>query len=233
MEDLGAGFVLATHDLEIRGAGELLGEQQSGQMTEIGLAMYLDMLEHAVNALKEGRQPSLDKPLAAETEVELRLPAFLPEAYVADVHVRLGLYKRIAAAESDDALDDLNAEIYDRFGPLPAVAQSLLRIARLKLAARTIGVRRLDLGAGGGTVTFEERNRLDPATVVRMIQKNPREYRLEGSLKLRITRQLQTEEARFEFATGLLQRLAEMPPQPGKTKLAAEKPKTAGKPGRP
>jgi transcription-repair coupling factor (superfamily II helicase) len=105
MEDLGAGFVLATHDLEIRGAGELLGEQQSGQMTEIGLAMYLDMLEQAVKALKEGRQPSLDKPLAAETEVELRLPAFLPEAYVGDVHVRLGLYKRIAAAETEQALD--------------------------------------------------------------------------------------------------------------------------------
>ncbi len=103
MEDLGAGFVLATHDLEIRGAGELLGEQQSGQMTEIGLAMYLDMLEQAVKALKQGQKPNLDKPLAAATEVELRLPAFLPEAYVADVHVRLGLYKRIAAAETDEA----------------------------------------------------------------------------------------------------------------------------------
>ena len=121
MEELGAGFVLATHDLEIRGAGELLGEQQSGQMTEIGLAMYLDMLEQAVKALKEGREPVLDKPLAAATEVELRLPAFLPESYIGDVHVRLGLYKRIAAAETDEALDELTAEIYDRFGPLPPV----------------------------------------------------------------------------------------------------------------
>ena len=211
MEDLGAGFVLATHDLEIRGAGELLGEQQSGQMTEIGLAMYLDMLEQAVKALKEGRKPSLDKPLAAETEVELRLPAFLPESYVMDVHVRLGLYKRIAAADTDTALDELNAEIYDRFGPLPPVAQNLLKVAKLKLTARAIGIRRLDLGPQGGTVTFEERNSLDPATVVGMIQKAPREYRLEGSLKLRVSRTLQTETARFDFAAELMKRLAEKP----------------------
>jgi transcription-repair coupling factor (superfamily II helicase) len=211
MEDLGAGFVLATHDLEIRGAGELLGEQQSGQMTEIGLAMYLDMLEQAVKALREGRKPSIDKPLAAETEVELRLPAFLPEAYVADVHVRLGLYKRIAAAENDEALDGLNAEIYDRFGPLPPVAQSLLKLAKLKLASRAIGIRRLDLGPQGGTVTFEERNSLDPATVVRMIQMNARVYRLEGPLKLRVTRPMATEETRFEYAADLMRRLSGKP----------------------
>ena len=211
MEELGAGFVLATHDLEIRGAGELLGEQQSGQMTEIGLALYLDLLEQAVKALKEGREPALDKPLAAATEVELRLPAFLPEAYVADVHVRLGLYKRIAAAASAEALDELSAEIYDRFGPLPAVAHSLLKLAKLKLAARASGVRRLDLGPQGGSVMFEERNRIDAATVVRMIQKAPREYRLEGPLKLRISRALPTEEARFEFAAELLKGLVGQP----------------------
>ncbi|MGH8140745.1 MAG: transcription-repair coupling factor [Steroidobacteraceae bacterium] len=215
MEDLGAGFVLATHDLEIRGAGELLGEQQSGQMTEIGLALYLDMLEHAVNALKQGREPSLAKPLAAETEVQLRLPAFLPEAFVADVHVRLGLYKRIAAAETDAALDELTAEIYDRFGPLPPVSQSLLRLAKLKLTARALGIRRLDFGAQGGTVWFEERNQLDPATVVRMIQKNPREYRLEGSLKLRVSRPLATQESRFEFAAELMRRLRRPGPPTG------------------
>jgi transcription-repair coupling factor (superfamily II helicase) len=208
MEELGAGFVLATHDLEIRGAGELLGEQQSGQMTEIGLAMYLDLLEYAVKALKEGREPALDKPLAAATEVELRLPAFLPEAFIADVHVRLGLYKRIAAAESAEALDDLTAEIHDRFGALPPPAQSLIRIAKLKLTARSLGIRRLDLGPQGGSVTFEERNEIEPASVVRLMQQAPREYRLEGPLRLRVTRAMPTEEARFDFGASLMKRLA-------------------------
>ncbi|MDE2447737.1 MAG: DEAD/DEAH box helicase, partial [Gammaproteobacteria bacterium] len=211
MEELGAGFVLATHDLEIRGAGELLGEQQSGQMTEIGLAMYLDLLEHAVKALKEGREPALDKPLAAATEVGLRLPAFLPEAFIGDVHVRLGLYKRIAAAESAEALDDLTAEVHDRFGALPPPAQSLIRIAKLKLTARAIGIRRLDLGPQGGSVTFEERNTIEPATVVRLMQQAPREYRLEGPLRLRITRPMPAEEARFEFGASLMKRLAGRP----------------------
>jgi transcription-repair coupling factor (superfamily II helicase) len=211
MEELGAGFVLATHDLEIRGAGELLGEQQSGEMTEIGLAMYLDLLEHAVKALKEGREPALDKSLAAATEVELRVPAFLPETFIADVHVRLGLYKRIAAAETAEALDDLTAEIHDRFGPLPPPAQSLIRIAKLKLTARAIGIRRLDLGPQGGSVTFEERNSIDPATLVRLVQHAPREYRLQGPLRLRLARAMPTEEARFDFGASLMKHLAARP----------------------
>ncbi|MBV8783082.1 MAG: DEAD/DEAH box helicase, partial [Gammaproteobacteria bacterium] len=207
MEELGAGFVLATHDLEIRGAGELLGEQQSGQMTEIGLSLYLDMLEHAVRALKSGQEPVLDRPLAAATEVELRLPAFLPESYVADVHVRLSLYKRIAAADSDAALDELLAEIHDRFGPPPPVAQNLLRVAKLKLRARTLGVRRLDLGPQGGSVLFEADARIEPASLVRLIQRQPREYRLDGPQRLRITRTLATEASRFAYAGELLERL--------------------------
>ena len=234
MEELGAGFVLATHDLEIRGAGELLGEQQSGQMTEIGLAMYLDMLDHAVKALKEGREPALDKPLVAATEVELRLPAFVPETYIADVHVRLSLYKRTAAADSDEALDGLTAEMYDRFGPLPASAQSLLKIAKLKLLARSIGVRRLDIGPQGGSVTFEEKNSIDPATVVRMVQKGARDYRLEGPLKMRLTRQLPTEEQRFVFAEALLKLLGEKPKPAEAVPAAAPKPAATGaKPGAP
>ncbi|MGH8218074.1 MAG: transcription-repair coupling factor [Steroidobacteraceae bacterium] len=207
LEELGAGFVLATHDLEIRGAGELLGEAQSGQMTEIGLALYLDLLEQAVKSLKEGREPALDQPLAAATEVELHVPALLPETYVSDVHVRLVLYKRIAAAPNGAALDELTAELVDRFGELPAPAHSLIAIARLKLRARELGVRRLDLGREAGYVLFEQRNGIDPATIVRLIQRDAREFRLEGALKLRIARPLAEEPKRFEYARELLERL--------------------------
>ncbi|HUN27463.1 MAG TPA: transcription-repair coupling factor [Steroidobacteraceae bacterium] len=221
LEELGAGFVLATHDLEIRGAGELLGEAQSGQMTEIGLALYLDLLEQAVRSLKAGREPALDQPLAAATEVELHLPALLPESYVADVHVRLVLYKRIAAAADAPALEELTAELVDRFGPLPAQALRLLRVARLKLRARALGIRRLDIGPQGGYVLFEALNGIDPQTVIRLIQQNGREFRLEGALRLRIARALAEEPKRFEFASGLLERLAKnahpLPPQAGRS----------------
>ena len=179
--------MLATHDLEIRGAGELLGESQSGELTEIGLTMYLDMLEQAVKALKEGREPVLDRPLAATAEVELRLPALLPESYVADVPVRLAMYKRLAAAPDNAAIDELTEEIVDRFGPLPPPATNLLRVARLKLAARAIGIRRLDLGPQGGYALFEEQNQVDPRAVIRLVQHPDRDYRLEGALKLRIS----------------------------------------------
>ena len=209
LEDLGAGFVLATHDLEIRGAGELLGEEQSGEMTQVGLALYLDLLEAAVAALREGRVPQLDQPLAAPTEVELHVPAFLPEEYVGDVHVRLGLYKRIAAAPDAELLNELTAELIDRFGPLPSAADHLLRLARLKQHARRLGVRRLDLGTSGGYVHFEAQNTIDSARVLSMLQRQPREYRLEGPLKLRITRPLAKENERFAYARELLARLGD------------------------
>jgi transcription-repair coupling factor (superfamily II helicase) len=207
LEDLGAGFVLATHDLEIRGAGELLGESQSGELTEIGLTMYLDMLERAVKALKEGREPALDRPLAATAEVELRLPALLPESYVADVPVRLALYKRLAASPDNPAIDQLTEEIVDRFGPLPPPATNLLRVARLKLAARAIGIRRLDLGAQGGYALFEEQNQVDPRAVIRLVQHPDRDYRLEGALKLRISVETDEGGERFEFAERFLNEL--------------------------
>ncbi len=118
LEDLGAGFVLATHDLEIRGAGEFLGEAQSGELSEVGLSLYLEMLEHAVSAMRAGREPALERPLAASTDIELHLPALLPADYVPDVHLRLALYQRIAAADAG-ALQDMTAELIDRFGALP------------------------------------------------------------------------------------------------------------------
>jgi transcription-repair coupling factor (superfamily II helicase) len=207
LEELGAGFVLATHDLEIRGAGELLGESQSGELTEVGLTMYLDLLEQAVKALKEGREPVLDRPLAATAEVELRLPALLPESYVADVPVRLGVYKQLAAAPDNAAIDDLTAELVDRFGPLPPPATNLLRVARLKLQARAIGIRRLDLGPQGGYALFEETNQVDPRAVIRLVQHPDRDYRLEGALKLRISVETDDDAGRFEFAEKFLAEL--------------------------
>jgi transcription-repair coupling factor (superfamily II helicase) len=211
METHRAGFVLATHDLEIRGAGELLGESQSGELTEIGLTLYLDLLEQAVKAMKEGREPNLDRPLAATAEVELRLPALLPESYVADVPVRLGVYKRLAAAPDNAAIDQLTEEIVDRFGPLPPPATNLLRVARLKLTARAIGIRRLDLGPQGGYALFEEQNQVDPRAVIRLVQHPDRDYRLEGALKLRISRESDEGTERFELAENFLKELSGKP----------------------
>lgn len=207
LEELGAGFVLATHDLEIRGAGELLGEQQSGEMAEVGLTMYLDMLDRAVKALRAGRRVDLDAPLASQSEVELRVPSLLPEDYVGDVQVRLALYKRIAAAPDEDALDGMLVELTDRFGELPTAARNLLRTARLRLVARRLGLRRVDFGTHGGQLQFEARNSIDPKKVIALLQSNPREYRLEGPLKLRVSHPLVDENERFKFVTGLLQRL--------------------------
>jgi transcription-repair coupling factor (superfamily II helicase) len=211
LEELGAGFVLATHDLEIRGAGELLGESQSGELTEVGLTLYLDLLEQAVKAMKEGREPVLDRPLAATAEVELRLPALLPESYVADVPTRLALYKRLAAAPGNAAIDELTEEMVDRFGPLPPPAVNLLRVARLKLAARAIGIRRLDLGPTGGYSLFEESNQVDPKAVIRLVQHPDRDYRLEGALKLRISVETESDAERFEFAERFLGELRGSP----------------------
>jgi transcription-repair coupling factor (superfamily II helicase) len=210
MEELGAGFVLATHDLEIRGAGEFLGEAQSGQFSEVGLTMYLGMLEEAVRALRSGQQPLLERPLAATTDVELHVPALLPEAQVPDVHLRLSLYQRIAAADGA-GLQDLKAELIDRFGPLPEPAGNLLAIAAIRLHARELGIRRLELTAQGGTVAFEEQNRVEPAAVIALIQKQAREFRLEGPLRLRISRPLPRAEERFRYAERLLQTLARAP----------------------
>jgi transcription-repair coupling factor (superfamily II helicase) len=203
MEELGAGFLLATHDLEIRGAGEFLGEAQSGELSEVGLSMYLDMLEQAVKALREGRVPELDKPLAAASEVELHVPALLPADYVPDVHLRLSLYQRMAAADSVQ-LRDLAAELLDRFGPLSDPASNLLRLAELRARARALGIRRLELGPLGGSVLFEADNRVDTRAVLRLVQRQARDYRLDGPLKLRLSLDLDTPAERFAHASTLL-----------------------------
>jgi transcription-repair coupling factor (superfamily II helicase) len=208
LEELGAGFTLATHDLEIRGAGELLGEEQSGQIQEIGFNLYMELLERAVNALKAGKQADLERPLDAGPEVELHLPALIPEDYVPDVHLRLVLYKRIASVTSREELDDLKAELIDRFGPLPPYTLSLLRLTQLKLHAAKAGIRKIDAGASSGYVIFEEQNTIDPKRVLKLIQGRPKEYRMEGPLKLRFAHDARSEEKLFQRVELLLDQIA-------------------------
>src|SRR5262245_37085797 len=215
LEDLGAGFTLATHDLEIRGAGELLGEEQSGQIQEIGYALYMEMLERAVNALKSGKIPQLDQPMHQGPEVDLHVPALLPDNYLPDVHLRLVLYKRIAAAANAEELRELQVEMIDRFGLLPEPAKNLFRIAELKQSARALGLRKIDIGPGGGSVTFDPDTRVEPATLIRFVQLNSRTHRLEGGTRLRFTQQAEKEEQRFAAAERLLAELKKPAPAAG------------------
>ncbi|HEX7114998.1 MAG TPA: transcription-repair coupling factor [Steroidobacter sp.] len=221
LEDLGAGFTLATHDLEIRGAGELLGEEQSGHIQEIGYALYMEMLERAVQALKSGRIPELDKPMHQGPEVDLHVPALLPDTYLPDVHLRLVLYKRIAAAATEEELRELQVEMIDRFGLLPEPAKNLFRIARLKQLARSLGLRKIDIGPGGGSVTFESDTRVEPATLIRYVQRNSRTHRLEGGNKLKFTLPLEKEEQRFVAVEQLLEELGKPAAEPARPAQAA------------
>jgi transcription-repair coupling factor (superfamily II helicase) len=207
LEDLGAGFTLATHDLEIRGAGELLGEEQSGQIQEIGIGLYLELLERAIQALREGREPELEKPLQAGCELDLQLPALLPEDYIPDVHLRLQLYKRMAAAADDAGLDDLQSEMIDRFGPLPPPARTLLQIHRLRHRALALGIRRLEVGATAGVIEFAREHRVDPQRVIRLVQRKDGRYRLDGEQRLRIRLVAADAASRIAEAGALLEEL--------------------------
>ncbi|CAH0063619.1 transcription-repair coupling factor [Stenotrophomonas maltophilia] len=209
MDELGAGFTLATHDLEIRGAGELLGEDQSGQMAEVGFSLYTELLERAVRSIKQGKLPDLDAGEEVRgAEVELHVPALIPEDYLPDVHTRLTLYKRISSARESDALRELQVEMIDRFGLLPDAAKHLFAIAELKLKANTLGIRKLDLGENGGRIVFESKPNIDPMAVIQLIQKQPNLYAMEGPDKLRIKHPLPLPEDRFNAARALLTTLA-------------------------
>ncbi|NCA68563.1 MAG: transcription-repair coupling factor [Sphingobacteriia bacterium] len=190
MEDLGAGFTLATHDLEIRGAGELLGDEQSGQIHEVGFSLYMDLLERAVQALKAGRTPELDRPLSHGAEIDLGLPALLPSDYLPDVHARLVMYKRIASAASARDLEELQVEMIDRFGLLPEPAKTLIEITELKLRVQPYGIRKIEAGPASGRVLFDEQPNIDPTRLIRLIQQHPKEYKLDGSDKLRFYRDM-------------------------------------------
>ncbi|MDF7681077.1 transcription-repair coupling factor [Enterobacteriaceae bacterium ESL0689] len=207
LEDLGAGFALATHDLEIRGAGELLGEEQSGQMTTIGFSLYMEMLENAVDALKAGREPSLEDLVHQQTEVELRMPSLLPDDFIPDVNTRLSLYKRIASAKNDNQLAEIKVELIDRFGSLPEAAKNLLAITQLRQRAHNLGIRKLESNDKGGVIEFNEKNNVNPAWLIGLLQKDPQHFRLDGPTRLRFSEDLSERKARLEWMTQFIQQL--------------------------
>ncbi len=208
MDELGAGFTLATHDLEIRGAGELLGEDQSGQMAEVGFSLYTELLERAVRSIKRGELPDVDGTAVHGAEVELHVPALIPDDYLPDVHARLTLYKRISSARDAEALRELQVEMIDRFGLLPDPAKHLFAVAGLKHDATRLGIRKLDLGPAGGRVQFESKPHVDPMTVIQLIQKQPRHYAMDGPDKLRLKLDLPDAASRLQAARALLATLS-------------------------
>lgn len=209
LEDLGAGFALATHDLEIRGAGELLGEDQSGQMTTIGFSLYMELLESAVDALKEGREPSLEDLTSNQTEIEMRMPVLLPEDFISDVNIRLSFYKRIASARNKTELDELKVELIDRFGKLPDPARYLLHTAELRQQAQKLGIKRIEGNERGGFIEFGENNKVDPVYLIGLLQRQPQIYRLEGPTKLKFMQDLSDRAQRLKFITELLAAFAQ------------------------
>ena len=208
MEDIGAGFTLATHDMEIRGAGELLGEDQSGQIHEIGFSLYMELLERAVKALKEGRSPNLDQPLHQGPEIDLLVPALLPDDFIHDVHTRLVQYKRIAGMETTADLRDLQVEMIDRFGMLPDAAKHLFKIADLKILAAPMRIRKIEVGVQEARILFDSEPNINTDLLIELIQSKPQQNRFEGGNKLRIYGDFPTSETRFRAASDLLELLS-------------------------
>jgi transcription-repair coupling factor (superfamily II helicase) len=208
-QDLGAGFMLATHDLEIRGAGELLGEEQSGQIESIGFTLYMQLLDEAVQAIREGRTPNADLPLSHGTEMNLRIPALIPEDYLPDVHNRLMLYKRIASVGDRDALKELQVEMIDRFGLLPEPAKNLVRQTELRLQADALGIVKVDAGKEWGRFEFGSSTPVDPLVLVKKVQSAPDQYRLEGANSFRFRLNDATTGGKLD---GISRMLAELAP---------------------
>ena len=203
LEDLGAGFHLAMHDLEIRGAGELLGDSQSGEMQEIGFTLYADMLNHAVKQLKAGKEPDLNSPLGVTTEINLHTPALLTNSYCPDVHERLVLYKRLANCTDDDQLDTMQEELIDRFGLLPEQGEALLACHRLRIAAKPLGINKIDASDSAIQLHFNQNTELDPTKLIALLQRD-RRCRMNGPDKLRITVQYNDVQSRVDFIKILL-----------------------------
>ncbi len=203
LEDLGAGFHLAMHDLEIRGAGELLGDSQSGEMQEIGFSLYSDMLNYAVKQLKAGKEPDLDAPLGVTTEINLHTPALLPNNYCPDVHERLVIYKRLANCANDDELDNLQEELIDRFGLLPEQGEALLACHSLRVAAKPLGINKIDASDSAIQLHFLQNTEIDPMKLINLLQRDKR-CRMNGPDKLRVMVQLGNANHRADFVKTLL-----------------------------
>lgn len=204
LEDLGAGFTLASHDLEIRGAGELLGQDQSGQIQEIGFTLYMEMLERAVAALKKGEQPALDLPMDAGPEITINAPAILPADYIPDVHIRLMLYKRIANAVDQDALRELQVELIDRFGLLPDATKTLFALTELKLLVEPLGVKKIDANAAAGRIVFEAEPKINIMALLQLIQQHSDTYKFDGQSVLRYYQTIEEPMERLHFIRVLL-----------------------------
>ncbi|HUW97264.1 MAG TPA: transcription-repair coupling factor [Acidiferrobacter sp.] len=208
LEDLGVGFALASQDLEIRGAGELLGESQSGQIDEVGFTLYSELLERAVATLKAGKDLDDETISQRSTDIDLHVAALLPEDYCPDPHVRLVFYKRIASATADAELDDLAGELVDRFGPTPQAATRLFQLARLRRLAHPLGITRIDAGPKGARLQFAVKPALDPGNLIALMQSAPKQYRLDGPHGLRVLADWALPDERIQGVTQLVQRLA-------------------------
>ncbi|TXH45691.1 MAG: transcription-repair coupling factor, partial [Burkholderiaceae bacterium] len=206
MEELGSGFYLAMHDLEIRGAGEVLGENQSGNMMEVGFQLYNDMLSEAVRALKSGKEPELLSPLNLPTEINLHAPALLPDAYCGDVHTRLSLYKRLASSEKLERIDALLEEVTDRFGKLPPQGQTLFDVHRLRVQCKPYGIVKIDAGPAVMNILFRPNPPVDPMRIIELVQKN-RQIKLAGNDKLRYEKDTVTAQDRARLLRDLLRSL--------------------------
>ena len=208
LEDLGAGFTLATHDLEIRGAGELLGEEQSGNMHAVGFNLFMEMLDKAVNDLKAGKIPELAAPIHQGSEIDLRISAIIPEDYIGDIHNRLIMYKRISNAKTKEQLHDLQIELIDRFGLLPAPVKHLLLITELKLKAEQLGIQKISAAAEKAKLDFVEKPSINPAVLINLIQVHAKRYQMEGPQRLRFTLDNTSPEERIFEISSLLNKLA-------------------------
>ena len=206
LEDLGAGFTLAMHDLEIRGAGEVLGEQQSGNMQRIGFSLYMELLEQTVEALKSGKEPILNQLLDRGPEIDLQISALIPESYLPDVHTRLVLYKRIAHAQDERELEALQVDMIDRFGLLPEAIKNLFQLTELKLLAQKLGIKKIVSGAQGGRIEFNEKPNINPANIIQLIQNNPSKYQLNGATGLRFMGEQLSAKSRITTLQTLLNR---------------------------